>query len=116
MYFVESVQAVREPFLKEQGFSTELDSGADDLANPKKLMKGRIDVWIAGLLQAPYKTKQAGLNPADIECVYRVKDTELYIAFHKDTPDDVVQAWQKALDDMKSDGGYQKILDKYFGE
>jgi len=40
-----------------------------------------------------------------------VKD--LYIAFNKNTPDTIIEKWQKALDDIKKDGTYQKILNKY---
>ncbi len=38
---------------------------------------------------------------------------QLYIAFSKNTPDDEVKKWQAALDELKKDGTYQKIVDKY---
>jgi ABC-type amino acid transport substrate-binding protein len=35
------------------------------------------------------------------------------IAFNINTDDDIVQKWQKALDDIKADGTYDRIMKKY---
>lgn len=37
-----------------------------------------------------------------------------YIAFSLDTPDEVVQEWQKAFDELKKEGEWMKIVDRYF--
>ena len=42
----------------------------------------------------------------------------LYYAFHKDTPDDLIQKFQRALDSLRQSAGleksaYEKIVDKY---
>ena len=42
-----------------------------------------------------------------------VKETQLFIAFSKNTPDDVVAKWQAALDSMKADGSFDAIVKKY---
>lgn len=42
-----------------------------------------------------------------------IMESQLYIAFHKETSEEVIQRWQKALDEIKKDGTYQKILQKY---
>jgi ABC-type amino acid transport substrate-binding protein len=101
-----------ETLLKEAGFDN-LASVGDDFLNPKKLLIGRIDLWIAGDLEGIYKAKKAGLDSSDIEIVYEIKTKEYYIAFSKDTPDEEIQKWQAALDAMRQDGTYEKILDKY---
>lgn len=100
-----------ELFLKEQGF-TNLDSVINDESNVPKLLVGRIDLWIVGELQGIYKAKQKGKSD-DLEKVFDVKDTQLYIAFSKNTSDDVIATWQKELDAMKADGSYDAILKKY---
>lgn len=100
-----------ESFLIAEGFGN-LDSVINDEQNVPKLMAGRINLWIVGELQGIYKAKKKGVSD-QLEKVLDVKDTELYIAFSKDTSDDVIATWQKALDDMKADGSYDAILKKY---
>jgi len=38
---------------------------------------------------------------------------DLYFAFHIDTPDAVIEKLQAALDTIKLDGEYEKILNRY---
>lgn len=101
-----------ELYLKEQGFSN-IESVIDDMANVKKLVAGRIDLWIVGQLQGLYKAKTAIGSSAGLEKVFDVKSTRLYIAFSKTAPDAVVEKWQSELDKMKADGTYDAILKKY---
>jgi polar amino acid transport system substrate-binding protein len=100
-----------ETFLKAEGF-TNVDSVLDDIQNVPKLMAGRIDLWIVGELQGIHKAKQKGADDK-LEKALDVKDTQLYIAFSKNTADEEIAKWQKALDDMKADGTYDEILKKY---
>ncbi len=100
-----------ELFLKNEGF-TNLDSVLKDTQNVPKLMAGRIDLWIVGELQGIHKAKAQGVHE-DLEKVMDVKATQLYIAFSKNTSDEDIAKWQKALDDMKADGSYDTILKKY---
>ena len=101
-----------ETLLKEAGFEN-LASVGDDFLNPKKLLIGRIDLWIAGDLEGIYKAKIAGLASSDIEIIYEIKTKEYYIAFSKTTPNAEIKKWQTAIDAMRQDGTYQKILEKY---
>lgn len=60
-----------------------------------------------------------GIDPTQYQLVHEIRNTELYIAFNKETDDTVIQALQSALDTLrepKSDGKsrYQDIVDKYF--
>ncbi len=100
-----------EMLLKEKGFSN-LDSVLDDSVNVLKLVKGRIDLWITGDAMGMHKARKKGLSDK-IENIFEVKKTKLYIAFSKNTPDAVIQKWQKALDELKADGSYDKILSRY---
>jgi polar amino acid transport system substrate-binding protein len=101
-----------ELFLKKRGF-TNIDSVIDDLANVKKLVAGRVDLWIVGYLQGLHKARTAVGDSAVLEKVFDVKDTQFYIAFSKSTPDAVIAKWQAALDGIKKDGTYDRILKKY---
>lgn len=100
-----------ETFLKEQGF-TNLDSVIDDEQNVPKLMAGRINLWVVGELQGIYKAKAKGVAD-QLEKVLDVKDTQLYIAFSKSTPDEVIAKWQAAMDELKADGSYDALVKKY---
>jgi len=101
-----------EQYLKSKSFYN-IHSVPDDLLNLKKLIKNRIDLWAAGETQGLYKAKQLKIDPKQIKKVFKIKDTQLYIAFSRTTPNSVIYQWQTELDKMKKDGRYQKIVDKY---
>ena len=101
-----------ESFLKQEGFAN-IESVVDDLANVKKLAAGRIDLWIVGQLQGVFKAKSVTGDASTFEKVFDVKETQLYIAFSKSTPDAVIKKWQAELDRMKADGTYDAIMKKY---
>ncbi len=101
-----------ELYLKKENFLN-LHSVPDDLLNVKKLIKGRIDLWAAGETQGLYKAKQLGINPSKLKKVFKIKDTQLYIAFSKTTPNSIIQLWQNELDKMKKNSQYQTIVNKY---
>ena len=107
-----SKDSAAEQFLKQEGF-TNIVSAADDNENASKLFSGEIDLWVVGELTGIHKTKATGNDPSGLEKVLDVKDTQLYIAFNKETPDEEIAKWQKALDEMKKTGVYDKILSKY---
>ena len=100
-----------ELFLKSQGF-TNLESVADDKQNVLKLLSGHINLWITGEIQGLAKAKEKGAHEK-IEKVLEIKDTQLYIAFSRNTASSDIEVWQKALDAMKKDGTYETIVKKY---
>ena len=106
------LDGANELHLKEQGFYN-LYSVPDDLLNVKKLIRGRIHLWAAGETQGLYKAKQLGIDPNKLKKVFKIKDTKLYIAFSRTTPDSVINFWRNELNMMKKDGRYQAIMDKY---
>ena len=81
--------------------------------NIKKLNEGRIDIWIFGESSAKLQVKEMGLNPDDYESVWRMSESGLYYAFHKDVDDALIESMQKILDEMKADGTYEAIMKKY---
>jgi ABC-type amino acid transport substrate-binding protein len=50
---------------------------------------------------------------ADLEPRFTVGHTYFYIAMSRDTPTEVVQAWQSTLDKLKQDGTYEKLYRRY---
>ena len=82
-----------------------------DQENVKKLVRGQIDLWATTDPVGRYLAKQeevTGLNT-----VLRFRDAELYLALNKDTPDEVVQRLQKALDAMRAEGYIEEVTNNY---
>jgi len=105
---------VAEQFLVNAGISVDdMQRVAKTILNIKKLNVGRIDLWAYGEDVAMWELKAHGFNPADYELVYLLDSKDLYFAFHKGTSDSVIQKLQAALDTLKADGEYEKILDRY---
>ena len=90
-----------------------MDITAKMESNLKKMEHGRIDAVAYEQTSTMYQIKQAGMNTADYEVAYVLKHGGLYYAFNKNVPDSLIAEFQKALDGIKADGTYQKILDSY---
>ena len=105
-------------YLLEHGF-TNLDVSENDVQCIKRLMDGKVDVWMGPAQGFAFLAYEAGVNPAEIEPVSYVRRAEWYIAFNRQTPDATIQAWQKALDDMKKTASadtcsvYDNIITSY---
>jgi polar amino acid transport system substrate-binding protein len=106
---------VREQLLKSQGF-TNLDSSKSPASNLKKLLSGRVDLWLYSNLGVSSIARQIGIDPGEVELVLPFKDYYAYIALSKGTPQVVAQEWQAALDEMKRDGTFKKISRKWLPE
>ncbi|MCX7023088.1 MAG: transporter substrate-binding domain-containing protein [Spirochaetes bacterium] len=104
---------VREAFLIKNGF-TNLDSATDNIQNVRKLLAGRIDLFISTNLGIGGTLLSAGARPDDVESVFVIQTAKLYLAFSKDIPDELVARWQTALDAMKKDGSFMKIYGRYY--
>jgi polar amino acid transport system substrate-binding protein len=99
-------------YLTEQGF-TNLDISADPNALIRKLMAGRIPVMVNTNTSVGILLKDNGAKPEDIKALYTFITTQSYLAFSLDTPDELVQQWQKTLDEMKADGSFAQIYGKW---
>lgn len=99
---------VREQLLKSLGF-TNLDSSKSPASNLKKLLSGRVDLWLYSNLGVRSIAKRIGIDPDEVELVLPFKDNDAYIAISRGTPQAVVDQWQAALDNMKREGVFEKI-------
>ncbi len=106
---------VREQLLKSQGF-TNLDSSKSPASNLKKLLSGRVDLWLYSNLGVASVARQIGIDPGEVELVLPFRDYYAYIALSKGTPRAVVEKWQAALDDMKREGTFGKISKQWLPE
>jgi ABC-type amino acid transport substrate-binding protein len=106
-------------FLASQGF-TNLDESMTDTEALKKLMDGKVQLWLGNKDGLAITAAQAGVNPDDLVMMPTVViRADLYIAFSKDISDGTVKAWQGALDALKQEKDiddktvYEKIMAKY---
>jgi polar amino acid transport system substrate-binding protein len=90
-----------------------LQSGADE-KNIKKLVKGRIDLWPSTYFGGLYNSKKLGYEGM-IEPIpaFPVFQGYLYLVFNLDTDDKIISRWQVALDDLKLNGTFDKIVSTY---
>ena len=88
-------------YLLEHGFAN-LDVSDNDVQCIKKLVEGKVDLWLGPSEGLHFLAYKAGINPAEIEPVSYVRRAEWYIAFNRQTPDATVAAWQAALDRLKT--------------
>ncbi len=98
--------------LKSKGFQ-HLDPASSAVANLKKLLAGRIDMWYASNATVGGNTKKLGIGVDAVKLVLTTATTFMYIAFNKDTPDAVINRWQKALDGLYAEGAVKAIFAKY---
>ena len=102
-----------EKYLLTQGFQNIQSVIGSEKLNPQKLIKGRIDLWATVDLVGIHFARLQGVNPENMKVVYVIKEQPKYLAFSKQVPDEIVQAWQAALDSMKQDGTFDNYFDKW---
>jgi polar amino acid transport system substrate-binding protein len=103
---------VREQLLKAQGF-TNLDSSKSPTSNLKKLVSGRVDLWLFSSLGVKRVANQNGIDPDELELVLPFKDYYSYIAISKGTPQAVVKKWRTVFNEIRQDGSFEKITKQW---
>lgn len=88
---------------------------SENIQNIKKLYRGRIDLITSFDLLIAHTVKGTEYSLADFEKVLVLDGKyDFYYAFNRKTDDAVVARFQNALDDMKADGRFAALLEKYF--
>lgn len=92
-----------------------LDLVVEDSANAKKLASRRIDLFPIDELAQVALYKREGMDPASVVKVFKLEalSAGLYMAFSKQTPDNVVHKCKLALAEIKKDGTFDRIRVKY---
>jgi len=90
-----------------------LQSGSDD-KNMKRLIKGRVDAWPTSYYAGIYNARKDGvLDQVEVIKEVSLMSGHLYIAFNKETDDQIIHQWQSALDLLTSNGVIDEIMNKY---
>lgn len=99
-------------YLQEQGFRVDMVSSINQ--NWKKLLRNRIDLVSALELEAAHSMQQLGRTFQDLEKVTILDDRyDYYLAININIDPSNTKKLQAALDQMKMDGTYEKIRNKY---
>ena len=96
----------------KKGFQT-LDLAATSQVVAKMLMMGRFELWSEGSVVVPSVLKDIGYSIQDVERVMVLDSLELYLAFSPKTPLSTIRVWEDALRQMKKEGSFQKIHQKW---
>lgn len=102
----------KEQFLKSHGFKN-LDPVSDEQTNAKKLILGRIDLWVNKQPGLKTVCDLAGVDYNQLEEVYHLRKRDLCIAFSKKTPDSNVLRWKAVFDEMLNDGTVEQIRNRW---
>ncbi len=105
-----------ETDLISKGFivDEDLDSVTVPQQNYEKLYAGRVDLIIDLELTAYYGILKAELDFTQLErSILITSGTDLYFAFNKTTPQEIVEEFQASLIKIKDNGVFYKILQKY---
>jgi polar amino acid transport system substrate-binding protein len=101
---------VRAEYLKQHGFA--VDAVTNDDFNPRKLVLGRIDLWVTGPLVARRKLHDLGLAD-EVAPVLMFNRIDLYLACNLATPDAQLAKIGAALEAMDKDGTTRRIEHAY---
>jgi polar amino acid transport system substrate-binding protein len=104
---------VRAQYLEKAGVAVDLVTS--DALNTKKLASSRIDMFPIDELGLVALYKREGIDPATVVKVIKLDELSagLNMAFSQKTDDAIVKKVQAALEQVKSDGTFEKIRQKY---
>ncbi len=98
----------REQLLISMGFEN-LDSSNSPASNLKKLMAGRVDLWLYDNVGMLNLARHLNIDPAELEMVLPFTSYQSYVAISKTTPPEIVDRWQAAFMSMVEDGTFFDI-------
>lgn len=87
-------------YLERLGFTPQ--NALRDQENIRKLQRGQIDLWATSDPVWRYYAKEQGVS--GLSTALSFETSQLYLALNKDTPDEVVERLQAALQQMRGEG------------
>lgn len=100
-------------FLSKRGFDNLFFTRDEGLVY-LMLASKRTDLIAVGELRLKPACKKHGIDCSVIENTgVKLSESKLYLAFSKDTPQAEITRWQKALDSLKNQPIFTKIVQKY---
>lgn len=103
---------IRDQTLTKLGFKN-LDRAASNISSFRKLMVGRVSAYTDSKLGVAGVAKAAGYQVSDVKSIFRLFDSQLYIAASKSTNKNIVKKWNDTLNEMKKDKSFHRLQVKY---
>lgn len=101
-----------DQYLRDLGF-TNLVSDGDPRVVIEMLMNGDVDAFVCSGLTLPTLLEDMGYQYSQVVPEFELMSSDYYIAFSKSTSSDIVDLWQEKFDDIKVDGTYDAIYQKW---
>lgn len=105
-------QDAKMQYLQTLGFDNLVPTNKN-ISNIAHLKKGDIDLWVSSDFNIKHLASQAGVMPEQLELASTFHTVGNYIAFSKSTSPHVIRLWQAVLAEMKADGTYKSICQRY---
>ncbi len=102
-----------DQYLRELGF-TNLVAHEDPAVMVELLMNEQVQAIVCTNITIADILREAGYQYEMIKPTADLLSSDFYIAFSKNTDEQIVVQWQSALDAAKSDGTYSAIMGKWF--
>ncbi|NIZ12352.1 amino acid ABC transporter substrate-binding protein [Phaeobacter sp. HF9A] len=102
----------REKYLLELGFA-DLQSTTDTATAARLLTGGRVDAWYTFNQRVLHAVKEAGIDPNTIIIGAPVRSSHMWLAANAEFDAAVADKLAQALAEMRSDGTYDVIVNKY---
>ena len=100
-----------QEMLKKAGFIS-IEPVNFEEQNVEKLRKGRIKLWAIPRLVGKYVYKTRGYDPDELNFGYVLSRPVIYFAASKSISVSDMNKWKEALDTMRADGTFEKIISK----
>lgn len=95
-------ETAAESILLSTGVKPEnLERFSNPASQMRKLQNDRVEMMAFSVEAMHMLLKEHGMNPSDYETVYVLKESDLYFAFHKDTDDAIIKAFNDILKTIK---------------
>ncbi len=106
---------ISEQFLRKEGFQNlQVEIGKSGEENVQRVLSGKAQLYSNGYISGHYLIKKLHLEKMIVMTQMEpLFESSLNIAFNIKTPDEVISLWQKTLDEIRSDGTYDQILNNY---
>ena len=103
-----------EMFLSRLGISADhFERNRNTRSNLRMLDAGRIDFIVSGWEAFVSDARIEGLDKKKFEIIYTADSSDVSIAFHRNTADWIIERFQQALDNIRDEGMYDRIVKRY---
>jgi len=106
------IDDAKDQFLRARGFDN-LVPVRDNLLNLRKIVRGRLDLFVSSDVGIKPLLRQSGISANKIVPIIEIKKADLYLAFSRNTDPEILHEWKQAFASVVRDGTFLKIYKKW---